>query len=657
MKKFITIAAAAAFLFMGTLSASAQTVEEQIQALMEQLAALNGGSTMTSSTPFNWNGTLIRTGSVGSQVSDLQACMNALGFSTGIVDGNYGPNTFAGITAFQASKGYQVDGVVGAETAPGFEAACNASSVEDEEADDEDDTDEDDFDTNDGEEADFSDFDLDDADDDTIEEGVDKVEIAEYVFELEDEGAALLERMDIVLTFSGADDGDELDAWEVFDNFYLSVDGDIIAEIEGDDEDEWDDTSVNAVNYEEARLRFSGINHVFDADDEHTIVLHADIAGSLDLGGDNASEWTVRVSDTGLRFVDEAGITQYLATEAGSDTDTAVFTIEEEGQDDELDVQSSNDDPESTTLKVEDDEASDDYTVFVFELEADEDSSDVELEKVGVTVTIVPEAGVPGATFDTVVKDATLVIDGEEFDDIDTYVDGAIVTLVFDIDQDFTVDSGDTVDAELVLEFKSANGVNYGPGVTVQSSVLAAAVTGEGAEDLVAGGSATGDVHTLLVEGINAEVTSTSENVVVVDGEDNDYAEFEIEIDVDAFEVDAFISQFAATSLEYSIIDASNGDIAHTEAGAGTVATGSAVISVSSNANLEGGTYYRVNENDTETFTISVTYTPANVGAVSGSYRLQLDAILFEDSAALPTVTYATIPTEDYSTTNANITN
>ncbi|MCA9352120.1 hypothetical protein KC866_01900, partial [Patescibacteria group bacterium] len=82
MKKFVITAVAAAFLFTGVVkTASAATVEEQIAALMAQIASLQGGSS-SSSTPFDWNGVLIKQGSRGTQVSDLQACMNALGFST-----------------------------------------------------------------------------------------------------------------------------------------------------------------------------------------------------------------------------------------------------------------------------------------------------------------------------------------------------------------------------------------------------------------------------------------------------------------------------------------------------------------------------------------------------------------------------------------------
>lgn len=53
----------------------------------------------------------------GNDVKQVQRCMNSLGFSTGIVDGIYGPNTYRGITNYQRATGLKyIDGIVGPET-------------------------------------------------------------------------------------------------------------------------------------------------------------------------------------------------------------------------------------------------------------------------------------------------------------------------------------------------------------------------------------------------------------------------------------------------------------------------------------------------------------------------------------------------------------
>lgn len=57
---------------------------------------------------------------VGDDVSDLQGRLLRLGFATGKVDGILGPNTEAGVRAFQRASGLTVDGIVGPDTLRAF---------------------------------------------------------------------------------------------------------------------------------------------------------------------------------------------------------------------------------------------------------------------------------------------------------------------------------------------------------------------------------------------------------------------------------------------------------------------------------------------------------------------------------------------------------
>ncbi len=52
----------------------------------------------------------------GAQVKVLQRALTALGFSTGTIDGSYGPATEAATTSFQRSVGLKADGIVGPAT-------------------------------------------------------------------------------------------------------------------------------------------------------------------------------------------------------------------------------------------------------------------------------------------------------------------------------------------------------------------------------------------------------------------------------------------------------------------------------------------------------------------------------------------------------------
>lgn len=48
------------------------------------------------------------------EIAKLQSTLNSLGFNTGVVDGIYGPNTRAGIIAFQSARGLKADGLASA---------------------------------------------------------------------------------------------------------------------------------------------------------------------------------------------------------------------------------------------------------------------------------------------------------------------------------------------------------------------------------------------------------------------------------------------------------------------------------------------------------------------------------------------------------------
>jgi len=58
----------------------------------------------------------LKPGDTGAQVKVLQRALTSLGFSTGTIDGSYGPATEAATTSFQRSVGLKADGIVGPAT-------------------------------------------------------------------------------------------------------------------------------------------------------------------------------------------------------------------------------------------------------------------------------------------------------------------------------------------------------------------------------------------------------------------------------------------------------------------------------------------------------------------------------------------------------------
>jgi peptidoglycan hydrolase-like protein with peptidoglycan-binding domain len=78
---------------------------------------------------------ILKQGSSGPDVKDLQQKLTDLGFDPKGVDGNFGPGTQAAVIAFQQSKGLQADGIAGPATlaalqSDGGDAATGGSTTD-----------------------------------------------------------------------------------------------------------------------------------------------------------------------------------------------------------------------------------------------------------------------------------------------------------------------------------------------------------------------------------------------------------------------------------------------------------------------------------------------------------------------------------------------
>src|SRR5881398_1855345 len=76
---------------------------------------------------------ILKQGSSGPDVQDLQQKLKDLGFDPNGVDGNFGPGTRDAVIAFQQSKGLQADGIAGPATLAALglgdgQASADASS-------------------------------------------------------------------------------------------------------------------------------------------------------------------------------------------------------------------------------------------------------------------------------------------------------------------------------------------------------------------------------------------------------------------------------------------------------------------------------------------------------------------------------------------------
>jgi hypothetical protein len=639
MKKFLmTVALAFAVTLTSAAPVNAATLAETLAALgltpaqiaMVVSASATTPAVTTGTSMFSaHNGVNLQVGSRGARVMELQSCMNAAGYPTGVADGVFGANTAAGVRSFQAAKGLAVDGIVGQNTTPAFQAACPTavvivvpdagtlpagcsstvgfSTTTGVKCDSEESSSTPEFPATGGNEASLEKFEMDSEDD--AEEGQ-MTHVATIEFDVED-GDVLIERLDLTFVKGNLGGTADTDPWDVFETITLMVDGDEIAEEDVDDEDDWNRDNSPFV------FRLTGLDTVVAEGDTIEIEVYLTAVNNVD---DSANaNWTIYVANEGIRGTDTAGLTQ----EIGDTLDTVSFSMDEEGGDEEIKIKSSNNDPDSALLKVdEDDEV--EHEVFVFKLEAEE--NDIEIDEIVIDVIL------GNVDYARAINDVTLEMGNDEVEDftvvyyntvgfvaLDTSVTStSFARLTFDIDGDFEIDGDDDEEVTVIVEFKKADQDNDGidDGIfdqnlltkTIQVGVRS--VDGEGVDDVEATATFNSSVHTLTLT--DAEITTTSTPWAKSGTDSSGVIDF-------TFTVNNSDSDEDFEVLTADIIDTVLGA---TFQAAGAVNTGAlegtlSQVSGDSVTPLAGNAGFIVSEGDTSTFRVRYVATGVGVYEVS----------------------------------------
>jgi hypothetical protein len=556
-------------------------LQAQINALLAQLAALQGTS---ASVTFTRDLTI---GSTGADVTALQNWLISKGYSIPAgATGYFGAQTQAALARYQAANAITpAAGYFGPITRTHINSMGTPVPPTPDDDDD-----------NDGEleggEADLSDFEL-RREESTGNEGEGEVEVFTAEFDVED-GDVRVERMEIMA--SATDDDMSQDPWDYFDRVVLfDAEGDEIADMDVDDRDAWDEEGD-----EEYVLDLTGLDYVVREGDRAEITVAFDIADTID-SDDLGQDFVFWIEDDGIRATDAEGIQQYI----GDDSETVTFGFGEEETGD-LTIRSSDEDPDSSILVSDEDDESEEFSVFAFEIENEED---VDTLLTDLTIDVTTGSG----DADDYLRRATLVLDGDEFDG-----DIGASSIEFE-DLDFELAGDEMVTAELMVTLVR-NAANTSISFDVDAADLEAEGLDSGDESEV-GGGASSETHTIGRTGTAVEGISTSQMVVTPGSSASaTYGSYTIRFEVTALEDDAFIEATADTSGTVGVTYDINGSTFTAEAQ-------SAVLTSSADRQ---GNFYRVDEGDTETFTLTVTLNPAD----AGTFSVELDTIRFNDEAS-----------------------
>lgn len=616
--------------------AQAQSVEElqaQIAALMAQINSLQSstGST-TGSTSCATPAAPLTMGSQGADVTALQNLLISMGQSIPAgATGYFGAQTQSALAAWQAANGVSpAAGYYGPITKAAMDAKCVPAT------DDEDDEGEDDSETGSDElqgEGVLETFEVRDAEDE-VQEGAEDEVVMELTLEAVD-GDIEVNRMNFFLadaTDAGADANEEADPWDVFEEVSLWVDGEKIADFDASDED-------NYLDEDFGEFRFSNIGLVLPEDEEVEVLVAVTVNSSVDGSDDtvnDVADWELTTGD--VRYFDADGV---ATDEDGVEEqgDSEVFAIVEEGQDDDAEIESNTSSPDATTLKVEEDTAeSDEYTVHIFDISVDEDSSDLELNDAFADV-LITNPNVADIAGSDVIADIMMTIDGETVTgeavndaDFDSLINATnSVQFRFEFDG-ITLEADTDYEVEIAVAFEGQDdGDGYENGVEISTSVTGSAWEVEGlADDNVLTNSDTSETHTLAtVVPVISDVTSeTDRNEAGTAGT----ISFEFTVEADG---------------EDDVVGFDVNDIADTFVGTDTGIIGTPVLSkVAGDATETSSGVWTINDGDSATFALDYAVTSANSGD-NGTYRITLDTVLgieVDETSAGLSLTNTTAP-------------
>jgi hypothetical protein len=635
--KFAVAAVAVAMIFSAFApAAQAQTTEDlqqMINDLLAQVAELQAGlggdvsapAGAAGVCPYTWTRDLTN-GSEGADVMKLQEFLNSYpdlrvsatgAGSMGMETMYYGPATAAAVSKMQVMFRAEVltpnglvnpTGYFGASSRAKANDLCIADTTTGEEEGEEG-TEEEEDDSSDmtlGGEASLDTFEISEGDDaDEVQEGDEDVVVAELAIEFND-GDASISRIDFQFDVDTVSNPNaDNDVFDNLDEVSLWVDGDKVASMDASDEDDY-------LDEDDGTIRFSNLDIFAGEDDEITIMVAVSMQNNID-GLTASDEVEITVSANAMRFFDADGVATTETSQGdlgdlvggGSPAATETFTVSEEGSEEELDLASSSNEPDEQTLPL-DETSNEEFAIFAFELDADDSDGDIEINEIMIDIVLSSTTG----AIDDVINDFRIEIDGDEFD-ADGYVGtGDTVTLVFDVDGDFTVEAGETAEVVLFADFEDMDNTSMYQGVTVIASVAGTDIDAEGVNDITLGGSATvtGEAQTLRSVGISAEFNENDSDTSV----NGNTLTFEFVVDVTAFGEDSVLT---VADFNYSLL-------------VGAVATGTINVSLDATDPSDEdptGTFTLDEDDSAEyVFTVRVTTTAANQ---AGLYTVTLDDV------------------------------
>lgn len=565
------------------------------------------GVALTASSAFaacgDYGPVTLRKGSNGVYVQTLQTQLALT------ADGAFGPKTEAAVKAFQLGKGLSADGVVGAQTKAALAAACGTTTTPVVTTP---------VTTTPTLSGDAGDLEVSDTSKDVendVNEGEEDVNVLGFKLKAVDSNISL-SNVKVFLSNNSASVGSErltryIDEVKVMlgDEEVGSADASDFSKKSGAPDEFTKSISLKGADVKKGE----------------TAYLYVAVSAKSDIDSvDLTADWKVEVQT--LRYTDGTGA---IMSAVESEIDTVeIFGFKDDADSDKLTVKSSSANPAASTISVSNDDETDDVLVGAFKLEADEDSSDISVLELPITVDVLKNT-IKLKSVDEIITELYVKIDGEKFDAelLDGSTDeilknkatGTVTYIVEFEDDEMVIEADDSVEVKVYASFASMDdGVAYTEGTTVQAKLSGAGIEAEGAEEMSATGKFIGRVHTL--SSVDLEVKKVSASTPTYVGDNTYTVEYITKIKViNDGDDDVYIP--TASALSYVIENTSS--VEHS--GYSNVSV-TVEASDSSIEDVDGG-YFTVGADSEEEFVVTVVLD--NTGALAGTYRVSIDGIMY----------------------------
>lgn len=446
---------------------------------------------------------------------------------------------------------------------------------------------------------------------------------------------------------------------DYIDSVSIWFNGDKVGEA---DADEFSESS----NYYSKSISLDGAVVRAGETEDFTVAVTA--LNNLDSGDIDADIWNVDLLS--VRFEDADGVVTTESADAAATDDTGAHEKEFDfddlstSGDLQLTLATASASPNASSVEA-DTVTTTDVDMLEFTLKAE--GSDMLVDSLELAVVAVNV----DATFADMVSSFTLEADGEEIDSVSAFVgaDGATGDLLFN-NLDLTIDENDTVTFTVVAKIRAigagvpAAGVfDAGDTLTVNfANANLVDTTNTDVEDsngdvVAAGdrsGSAVGEAQTFYSSGVMVDMGSVTYESVT-DAGNITQVTYNIPLTVTAFgdtryvglaadeeEVHTLITDDLSVSYAAQLSSAPTSDIVQ--------ANSTTTDTWSCDATIEGGTAYRLDEDDVVNCTLQVVLTAAT--GTPGSFRIHVEGFQTYTDAALSTgeLIQALTPAEDFET-------